>query len=101
MAMTSPDKPEIIVNLGFPPAPALRAAASLHQLHDNASHHEALDLRHPLGIFNVSTSRILKKLLACCKNLEAYHHAAPTTKQLASCSSLADAVIDYRAGFAC
>jgi hypothetical protein len=95
MTMNSPDKPKIIVNLGYTPAPALRAAASLRQLHDNASHHEALDRRHPLGIYNVSTSRILKKLRTCCENLEAHHHAAATTKELAARGSLADDVIDY------
>jgi hypothetical protein len=48
-----------------------------------------------LGIYNVSTLRILKKLRKCCAKLEAYQHAADHVRQLGAHSAIQEEVIDY------
>jgi len=89
------NKSEIVLNLSGPLATSLKASRELSRLKANASHHEMLDCRHPLAIYNVSTLRILKKLRKCCAKLEAYHHAADHVRQLDAHSAIQEEVIDY------
>jgi hypothetical protein len=52
-------KPEIIVDLDSECDSPLKAERYLSRLKSTKSFHELLDCRHPLGIYNVSTARIL------------------------------------------
>jgi hypothetical protein len=88
-------KPEIIVDLDSEGDSPLEAERYLARLKSNTSFHELLDCRHPLGIYNVSTARILKKLVKCCNHLEEYLRAAPSGAQLHGTENRQDQVIDY------
>ncbi|MFI5020553.1 MAG: hypothetical protein ACHQRJ_02720 [Alphaproteobacteria bacterium] len=88
-------KPQIIVDLDAQSDSPLKAETYLSRLKPTASFHEALDCRHPLGIYNVSTVRILKKLTKCCNRLEEYLRAAPSVSQLLGNESKKDETIDY------
>jgi hypothetical protein len=73
----------------------LKAETYLSRLKPNTSFHEALDCRHPLGIYNVSAARILKKLTKCCNHMEEYLLTAPNISALHGNESKQDEVIDY------
>jgi hypothetical protein len=90
-----PPKPEVIVDLD-PSAPtSLLAESYLSCLKDGVSYHETLDTRHPLGIYNVSTNRILKKIRRCCHHLEWYLIEEPTVSALRHDSSRQEELVDY------
>jgi hypothetical protein len=88
-------KPEFLVDIAAPVAPSLRIADLLSHLKPGSSYHEKLDCRHPLGIYNVSTSRIFKKLQKCSQKLEAYLHAAPHVIDLSKYVDIQQELIDY------
>ena len=88
-------KPEVIVDLDAKTNSPLKAETYLSRLKPNTSFHEVLDCRHPLGIYNVSTARILKKITKCCNHLEEFLVVAPSVLQLAGNESKQDEVIDY------
>jgi hypothetical protein len=88
-------KPEIIVDLDAPAGSALKAGGYLSRLKPNRSFHEALDCRHPLGIYNASMLRILKKLTKCCIRLEEYLREAPNLGALHGHEDKQDDLIDY------
>jgi hypothetical protein len=94
MAATDP-KPELVIDLDSGTAIPLNAQAYLAQLKSGRSHHEELDTRHPLGIYNVSIGRILKKLTRCCNHLEDYLRAAPNVAALQLHTQKQEQVIDY------
>ncbi len=66
--------------------PAIKALASLKAM---ASYHEIRDLRHPLGVYNLSLSRICDKVKKCADKLE--QHWIDTPKDQA----IKDEIIDY------
>lgn len=88
-------KPEVIVDLDPDATTPLRAKECLSSLKQGSSHHEALDTRHPLGIYNVSTNRILKKIRRCCHHMERYLIEEPTVSSLQHDSSRQEELIDY------
>jgi hypothetical protein len=88
-------KPEILIDLDSGVGIPFTAETYLSQLKPGRSHHEQLDTRHPLGIYNVSVARILKKLTRCCYHLEDYLHAAPSVTALQHHTDKQDQVIDY------
>jgi hypothetical protein len=88
-------KPEITMDLDSQGDSPIKAEPYLSRLKPNTSFHERLDCRHPLGIYNVSTSRILKKLTNCCNHLEEYLRAAPSVAQLHGTENTQEEVIDY------
>jgi len=86
-------KPEIIVALDAQTNSPLKAEICLSQLKPNTSFHEILDdRRHPLGIYNVSIARIIKKLTVCCARLEELFLAAPSASTLLAKK---EGLIDY------
>jgi hypothetical protein len=87
-------KPEIVVNLDGQGSP-LKAENYLSRLEPSRSFHEALDCRHPLGIYNVSIARITKKLIACCSRLEEYLLAAPSVASLLEHKTKQEEIVDY------
>lgn len=81
-------KPVIIIdpnNVGN----CLPAIKALSSLKDKASYHEIRDLRHPLGVYNLSLSRICDKVKKCADKLEKYW--VGTSKDQA----IKDEIIDY------
>lgn len=87
-------KPEIVVNLDGQGSP-LKAEIYLSRLEPSTLFHEALDCRHPLGIYNVSIARITKKLIACCSHLEEFLLAAPSVATLPAHKTEQEEVVDY------
>jgi hypothetical protein len=88
-------KPEITVDLDATTTSSLRVVSSLSRLKPNVSFNEALDCRHPLGIYNVSISRILKKVASSCDRLEAYLSVAPNVAALHAHEKEREELIDY------
>lgn len=70
------------------PLPALNALSSLK---NGSSQHEQRDCRHPLGVYNISVSRICSKVEKCAARLELYWKGQP----LADTNPDLDEIIDY------
>ncbi|MCA0939352.1 hypothetical protein LCM28_05640 [Salipiger pacificus] len=64
-------KPVITISPDGHGAP-LPAGEALSSLRPGASHHEERDRRHPLGIYNLSVSRICRKVIKCSDRLEEF-----------------------------
>lgn len=88
-------KPEIVVDLDAQTHSPLKAEIYLSRLKPDTSFHEILDCRHPLGIYNVSTARIAKKLTACCARLEEFLLAVPSASTLLSHNDKKEGLVDY------
>lgn len=88
-------KPEILIDLEGNAAAALKACSSLARLRDSMSHHEQLDLRHPLGIYNVSIARLFGKVRACCERAEVYWRVSEQLKVVHQHAELRQELIDY------
>ncbi len=65
-------KPVLIYNPQNPETSSLAATAALESIISGSSFHENRGTRHPLGIYNVSTSRILEKLINAISSLHSF-----------------------------
>ena len=88
-------KPEFFVDISTSVSSHLTVADALSRLKTGSSYHEKRDCRHPLGIYNVSTTRIYRKLRKCCQKLERYLHSAPHVRDLSRYTDIQEEVIDY------
>lgn len=88
-------KPTLIVDVEKSAAGALPALSALSTLKDGACFHELHDQRHPLGIYNMSTSRIFDKIKRCCIRLEKYWLLPPYTSELEKEHDLHREIADY------
>ena len=64
-------------------------------LDPNTGNHIANNLRPPLGIYNISLSRICNKVTKCCGALEKYFNSSSKVDVLQKEDVLRDEVIDY------
>lgn len=71
------------------PLPALNILSSLK---NGVAYHEQRDCRHPLGIYNISASRICDKVAKCADKLEAYWQASSSMNTLDAAQG---EIIDY------
>lgn len=89
-------KPELLIDLDNPIGRAcLRTQLTLSCLKPNTSYHEKYDCRHPLGIYNVSTSRILRKLCDCAGKLEALQCNVSKLEELDKWQHAREGIVDY------
>lgn len=89
-------KPELIIDLDkVNVEPCFRAQSALAVLKTGASFHDKHDCRHPLGIYNVSFTRILRKICSCSEKLEALHRRVSSLQDLEAARGLREEMIDY------
>ncbi len=62
---------------------------------DDVCFHNANDLRMPLGIYNVSASRVCDKLVRLCQRLETYFCTGNTLNSLSTQDDVMQEVLDY------
>ncbi|MGL4573333.1 MAG: hypothetical protein ACRCV9_00925 [Burkholderiaceae bacterium] len=93
--MSQIEKPRVFIALGQTTAENLVAARLLSSLKPQASLPEALDRRHPLGIYNLSIGRTCDKVKRCCELLERYSLLSKKLSELRSHPEHAQAVVDY------
>lgn len=65
------NKPTIIVSPEGS-GDSLPGATRLSLLAENMSYHEQRDIRHPLGVYNISILRICQNIIKCAERLEKY-----------------------------
>src|SRR5947207_1165529 len=70
-------KPVFEIDISSTAQSSLEAQAVLATIDPGSCHHLSQQLRLPLGIYNVSVSRIAERVLALCKRLEMYFNASP------------------------
>ena len=89
-------KPEIVIDLDSPEGLSpFRAVGLLSSLKATASYHQKMDCRHPLGIYNLSTTRIIRKLNKCAECLEALYLSSSIVYDLRKDREKLNCVIDY------
>lgn len=79
--MTDP-KPEVRIEIDSDGTTCLAVLSDLTSLRPEASFHEVIDSRHPIGIYNVSINRLSDKVRKCCEKLEAYWKASASLTEL-------------------
>jgi len=88
-------KPEFNIDISTDGKSSLEALQILSVLDLNEGYHTSNNLRPPLGIYNISISRICKKLIKCCNKLEEYFNSSNKVDALRRNDELCDEVIDY------
>lgn len=88
-------KPEYIIDIAEGANSPLEALHILSGLDFSVGYHTQNDLRPPLGIYNISISRICEKLTKCCKKLEIYFNSSTKVDDLRKESEVSKEVIDY------
>lgn len=74
---------------------ALEAHPILTALSDEGCFHEQFGLRLPLGIYNVSISRVTDKLIRLCRRVETYFNAPDTVDPQGDTREVLLEIIDY------
>ncbi|MBF8669581.1 hypothetical protein IR012_08365 [Pseudomonas putida] len=74
---------------------ALEAHPILTAMSDEGCSHEQVGLRLPLGIYNVSISRVADKLIRLCRRVETYFNAPNTVHPQGDTHEVLLEVIDY------
>jgi hypothetical protein len=88
-------KPVLTVDTANNAAGALPALNILAKLDGGRLHHEKHDLRHPLGIYNISVARLSDKVATCASRLEDICRRANTLKEANALQAETEAVVDY------
>ena len=88
-------KPVFEVDISTDSASSLEAHLPLALTPDDVCFHNTNNLRLPLGIYNVSATRVCDKLVRLCKNLEIYFRASNTLEPLQKSDDVMQDVIDY------
>jgi hypothetical protein len=89
-------KPEFLIDLDVSRGTSpLKATGILSSLKPSALHHERHDCRHPLGIYNISTSKILRKICKCSEKLEAFQLGATHVDELEKLANIREELLDY------
>lgn len=88
-------KPFFIVDINSTAQSSLEAHLPLTLLSDEGCFHNANNLRLPLGIYNVSVSRVCDKLTRLCHRLETYFKASKTLEPLRKSDTVMQELIDY------
>lgn len=74
---------------------ALEAHPILTAMSDEGCFHEQIGLRLPLGIYNVSISRVTDKLMRLCQRVETYFNAPDTLNPQGETREVQLEIIDY------
>jgi len=88
-------KPLFEIDIASNAHSSLEAHAPLTLIKDSCCFHSAMGLRMPLGIYNISVSRICDKIIRLCRRLEAYFRASDTIEGLNMHDDLMQEIIDY------
>jgi len=88
-------KPFFTVDIATNAQSSLEAHIPLGFLTDEGCFHNANNLRMPLGIYNVSVSRVCDKLIRLSQRLEAYFKASNTLEPLEESDGVMKELIDY------
>ncbi len=88
-------KPSFTVDIATNAQSSLEAHIPLALITDEGCFHNANNLRMPLGIYNVSVSRVCDKLIRLCQRLETYFKASNTLEPLQASDGVMQELIDY------
>ena len=88
-------KPFFSVDISPNAQSPLESHLPLALLADEHCHHLENSLRAPLGIYNVSVSRICDKVIRLCKIMENYFLASDTLEPLSGSDDLMQELVDY------
>lgn len=88
-------KPFFDVDIAITAQSSLEAHLPLALMTDEGCLHNANNLRLPLGIYNVSASRVCDKLIRLCHRLETYFKASDTLEPLKASDEVMEELIDY------
>ena len=88
-------KPTFDVDIATNAQSSLEAHLPLAFATDEGCLHSAKNLRMPLGIYNVSVSRVCDKLVRLCRRLETYFEASNTLESLQESDEVMQELIDY------
>lgn len=88
-------KPEFIIDISTDGKSALEAIQILSVIDPTEGSHISNNLRPPLGIYNISLSRICSKVTKCCNTLETYFKHSNKVDVLRKENVLCEEVIDY------
>jgi hypothetical protein len=88
-------KPKFSIDIGGDAPSSLEAHRPLEIVSDGRCFHTARNLRMPLGIYNISISRVCDKLLQLCQRLETYFKASSTLDGMPSHDDVMQGLIDY------
>jgi hypothetical protein len=88
-------KSSFVVDIAENARSSLDAHTTLSLASEEGCHHHGSGLRMPLGIYNVSTTRVCDKVLRLCHRLETYFGFGHTVQSLESAGDLLEEVIDY------
>lgn len=89
------NKPAFLIDLAQNAQSGLDAQQLLETLDNSVTFHTSHHLRPALGIYNVSTHRVLEKVRQLCKRLELYMYAGPDSPTSNGQSEATQALIDY------
>lgn len=88
-------KPKFLIDISQQTSSSLECLPTLASLSTEGCHHIARCLRPPLGIYNVSISRVCDKLTRLCHHLELYFKAIGTLDTDANNDEVMQEVLDY------
>lgn len=88
-------KPVFKVDISTDSVSSLEAHRPLALTPDDACFHNANNLRMPLGIYNVSVTRMCDKLVRLCQRLETYFRTSNTLEPLEKSDDVMQELIDY------
>lgn len=88
-------KPRFEVDIFTGGQSSLEAHVPLSLIKDTACFHYAHGLRMPLGIYNVSVSRVCDKLVRLCQRLEEYFRVSDKLEPLQTRDEVMQEIIDY------
>jgi len=88
-------KPVFNVDIATGAQSSLEAHPTLAGMTDEGCFHNANNLRMPLGIYNVSVSRVCEKLIRLCQRLETYFRASNKLEPLKTSDEVRQEIIDY------
>lgn len=88
-------KPEFRIDISEGAISPLEALHVLSVLDPKEGFHISKNLRPPLGIYNISISRVCDKLIKFCNRLETYFNASQSIDVLRGMDDIRQEVIDY------
>ncbi len=88
-------KPLFEIDIASNAHSSLEAHVPLTLIKDSCCFHNAIGLRMPLGIYNVSVSRVCDKIIRLCRRLEDYFRASDTIEGLKTYDDLMQEILDY------
>lgn len=95
MSLAPKEKQEFRIDLSSGANSSLEALPLLANIDPAICYHSNLNLRLPLGIYNISVSRICDKLTKCSNKLESYFNKVKFIKDINAASELRQEIIDY------